>query len=95
MLNMNVMAQWLSATLVTFKTWVQVPGLQQFPIIFPLIITCRHKIRIHHTSSNQATHASNMIRSMANIQGAAYSRSTRWHMIRKVKRIPSQMGLIF
>ena len=87
MLNMNVMAQWLSATLVTFKTWVQVPGLQQFPIIFPLIITCRHKIRIHHTSSNQATHASNMIRSKARLKAYHGGWSTCHTRSRKVSEI--------
>ena len=81
------------------RMWPSRPGFksqvwQKFNIILQRIFSCRHKTRMHHTSSSWTIHASTMIRSMAKVQGAAYIRSTRWHMIQKVNKIQNQMGLI-
>ena len=50
-------SKWLSGqghAHVTSMTWVQVPGLAKFPIIFLHKILCFTNFQVHHTSQDQA-----------------------------------------
>ena len=73
----------------TLGIWPSRPGFksqvwQNLNAIFQYEIQCFANVQDYHAHSKFTIHASTMIRSMANIPGVAYSKSTHWHMIRKV-----------
>ena len=50
-LNITKVLQWQVSSFARYKTWVRFPGLQQFHIIFPLMIICRHDVLVHNAHS--------------------------------------------
>ena len=90
------MAQWQGHVLVTSKTWVQVPGLAYFVIIFQTNFLCSVSSDVHRVSTrSKRTGVQEMQikgsdpRPMVNVGQCTSTRS------RKVSRWQTQLGQAF
>ena len=75
---------WQVPTHMTLMTWVQVPGLAKFHIIFPLVIACRPHIKTHHAHSKCIVHVSQEVYQRVQNKGIWWMPVNMPHLIGKV-----------
>ena len=84
MLIETQVAQWTSINALTSMTWVQVPGLAKFHIIFQNKILCFANVQVHHAHSKINLHASIRSNPRAMTKGVSWTPVNMPYLIKKV-----------
>ena len=86
---------WQAISVLTSMTWVQVPGQNNFHIIFSFEFPCSITLKTHHTLQHQLIHVSQEVYQRVQNKGIGWMQVSRRTPEWKSQPIQAKMGQAF